>query len=210
MRRFLSLMAFALVGPLASSPAVAADETQEPRLVFRVEIAGQTHRVPEGDPLPLQGTFTDPTLKITAEPFREFTYGGMSFRYPAQFTFEAEVGEEDAKNWTLSGNDCKIMAFDLAEKLSAAAYAAAIVEQFGAENCTVSEFKCDLPGAGEQGTRIKVHVVGHAMTMDVIELPTEKGSRLLVLQDSPTAAGARSKEAQATLKELKATFQLRE
>lgn len=208
MRRFFSLMAFALAGPLVSSPAVAADETQEPRQVFRVEIAGQIHRVPEGDPLPLQGTFTDPTVKITAEPFREFTYGGMSFRYPKQFTFEAEVEGDGNRNWTLSGNDFKIMAFVLPDDVSADAYAAAIVAQFGEENCTVSEFKSDLPGAEEQGTQIKVNVAGHAMTMDVIELPTEKGSRLLVLQDSPTAAGARSKEAQATMKELKATFQL--
>ena len=53
------------------------------------------------------------------EPHRVFPYGGVAFRYPRAFTFEASLDDADLRSWTLSGNDFKVMYFVFAVRVTA-------------------------------------------------------------------------------------------
>src|SRR6188508_2535975 len=100
-------LSFAAVLALGSG-VYASDETREPPAKYRLEVDGKAYAIAEGEALKLTGTLTDPTVKLLVEPYREFAHGGVTFLYPRSFTFEADLQDADAKNWTLSGNDFKI------------------------------------------------------------------------------------------------------
>src|SRR5690349_4597241 len=74
-----------------SQPASADDETKEPKLGFTVRVGSTELHLSEGDQLPAKGTFTDPSVSVTVDPERVFTHAGLSFAYPRNFSFEAEL-----------------------------------------------------------------------------------------------------------------------
>lgn len=192
---------------LATTSTVrAADENREPALKYRCEVGGRVFTLAEGEPLKLAGVGADPTITIRPEPFREFPYGDVKFRYPSHFTFEADTADADTKHWTLSGNDFKIMYFVIQDDVSDAQYVGAMVGQFGEDNCTQSETSITLNKQQYAGTRLKVTIAGNAMTMDVFRIGSGKQTRLLVLQDNPDDDGKPSAEGRATLAALEKSF----
>ena len=192
---------------LATTSTVrAADENREPALKYRCEVGGRVFVITEGEPLKLAGVPGDPTITIRPEPFREFTYGDVKFRYPSHFTFEADTADADTKHWTLSGNDFKIMYFVIQDDVSDAQYVGAMVGQFGEDNCTQSKTSITLNKQQYPGTRLKVTIAGNAMTMDVFRIGSGKQTRLLVLQDNPDDDGKPSAERRATLAALEKSF----
>jgi hypothetical protein len=134
-------------------------------------------------------------MKLVAEPYREFGYGGVSFQYPRAFSFEADVKDRENKSWILSGNDFKIMYFLQGEKLTSDNYADEMIKQFGAKNAKKSAMTSDVLGGNRAGTRIDVTLAGHRMTLDILCGPFAEGTRVVVLQDSPKEAGQSSQEA---------------
>jgi hypothetical protein len=197
------MLAVAIV--LGSAGLLIADETIEPPAKYRLEVEGKSYPAVEGEAVKITGTLTNPTVKIVAEPYREFGYGGVSFQYPRAFTFEADVKDKDYKSWILSGNDFKIMYFLLNEKTTPDEYADEMIKQFGAKNATKSAMKSDLLGGNRDGARIDVTLAGHKMTMDILCVPFAGGTRVVVLQDSPKGAQA-SPEAKEALPVLKKTW----
>jgi hypothetical protein len=144
-------------------------------------------------------------VKLVAEPYREFNYGGVSFQYPRAFAFEADVKDGDYKNWTLSGNDLKIMYFIMNEDLTSEAYADEMIKQFGARNSKKSPITSDLLGGKKEGTRVEVTLAGIKLSMDILCLPFQGGTRVLVIQDSAKGA-PQSQEAKEALPVLKRTW----
>jgi len=189
-----------------SIAARAADENREPPLKYRCEVGGKIFTLADGEPLKLSGVGADPTITVRPEPFREFPYGGVKFRYPSNFTFEADTADAETKHWTLSGNDFKIMYFVIQDDVSDAQYVGAMVGQFGEEKCTQSKTSITLNKYQYAGTRLKVTIAGNSMTMDVFRVGSGKQTRLLVLQDNPDDAGKPSAEGRATLATLKKLF----
>ena len=193
--------------PLINSAAVrAADESREPPLKYRCEVGGRVFTLAEGEPLKLAGVGADPTITIRPEPFREFPYGGVKFRYPSNFTFEADTADAETKHWTLSGNDFKIMYFVIQDDVSDAQYVGAMVGQFGEEKCTQSKTSITLNKQHYAGTRLKVTIAGNSMSMDVFRIGSGNQTRLLVLQDNPDDDGKPSAEGRATLAALEKSF----
>jgi len=187
----------------------AADESQEPQLKYVVTVGNQSVSVLEGETANVSGTFTNPNITLRADAVRVFPYQGISFQYPRFFTFEADVADPDYKGWTLSGTNLEIMYFVFGGRVTTHEYAQNVIEQFGADQCKVSNPNAEIT-FGEHtlsGTSLHVTVAGHNMTMDVYAVPSGGSqTKLLVLQDSLDEAGNHSSEAINTLDLLKASF----
>jgi len=199
--RAFAFLAVVLVSAVSSPPTL--DETREPPMKYRVEVDGKVFAMAEGESMKLDGTWIDPTIRIVADPHRQFSYGGVSFLYPRGFTFEADVDDADSRSWVLSGNDFTIMVFVLSGRITPEAYADSMADRFGDENCKLSPLPEDLLGKKIHGTRLDVKVVGHRLTVDVFALPSVEGTRLLVLQDSPEESGRASRESREAMAVLR-------
>lgn len=188
-----------------SQPAQAGDETTEPKLGFTVRIGSTELHLSEGDQLPAKGTFIDPTVSVSVDPERVFTHAGLSFAYPRNFTFEAELGDRSSHSWTLSGNDVKIMIFRFPTELSVDSFAKELADGFGPSS-TIAPTSLQLGQKEYLGQRIRATVATHAFTQDIFALPPVNGKgRFLVLQDD--AAGNKP-ESQPTRALLTKTFRI--
>lgn len=185
---------------------LTTEEGREPPRKFTLEINGETHAVALDQPFKLEGVFENPELVLKASPTRLFPYGGVEFLYPAYFTWEADLEEGGIKTWTLSGNDFKIMYFVSPVSLSQEVYAAAMVEQFGREKVRTAEKERTLDGRVLKGKFLTIDLAGVFLIMEIYQLPSLSGSRLLVLQDSPPEDRACSEESEETLELLKSSF----
>lgn len=182
--------------------AQATDETREPSARYRVEMDGKTYAVNEGESLKLTGTFNNPTVTIYDEPYREFSYGGVSFLYPRSFSFEAELKRPGHKNWTLSGKEFKIIYFLFSTNVTADHFADNLADRFGKQNCKTSRITFELTGQKIEGTRLEV-ALGGKLTMDIYRLPSGGQTKLLVFQDIPDNSGQPSQEGRDALSLLK-------
>jgi len=192
-----------------SSTSDAADESVEPPLKYSVKVGGKIATISEGDTVQLDGTFTNPKITVTPHPHRVFPYQGITFKYPRSFMFEADLEDRNAKHWTLSGNDFKIMYFVLNASLSTADFANNMIDHFGRENAKVVNTNATII-LGKQkltGTSLRVTIATHEMVVDVYRIPS-RGTRtkLLVFQDSLDDSGNRSKEGKQTLAEIETSF----
>jgi len=190
----------------ASALCFAEDESQEPSLTYTLDINGEQHEILLDQAFQIQGTFTDPQIVLMASPVRHFTYGGLAFQYPASFTWEAGIEADNDKQWTLSGNDFKIMYFILPDVLSAESFAQSMVNQFGIGNTQIGETERMLGDHSYQGKSLIVTFVGTRLNMEIFSMPAENGSRLLIFQDSPPDNGAVSEEGAKALDLLSKSY----
>jgi hypothetical protein len=162
-------------------------EAQEPKLSFNVGVAGTRVRVVEGEAAAVPGTFQNPAISIAVEPQRTFTYAGMRFDYPRNFTFEADL-EGASSSWTLSGNDLKIMVFRFDERVSTEDYVKELVKRFG-PTTTTAPMQLRLGGVDYPGTRLDVRLVQTDLIYQVVGLPRYEGKdRIIAIQDNKKAA----------------------
>jgi hypothetical protein len=184
----------------------AADDSQEPPLKYTLEVNGKRHEVTLDKSIQLQGIYKNPKVVLRASPTRQFSFGHLEFQYPAWFTWEAEINGPNDKNWSLSGNDFKIMYFVQSQALTLETYVAAMAKQFGKEKTRISETERVLGGRKYKGRLIFVKLAGVALNLEVYTLPAKSGSRLLVFQDRPPDNRAVSKEGERVLDMLSRTF----
>ena len=203
------LIASALICVLSTS--LHADEAAEPPLVFEVTIGDQTLSVGEGQTSKVTGSFDDAKFRINIRPHREFTKAGVSFRYPREYVYEADVADPGFKSWTVEGSNTVIMLFVIEGEFKAADYAEGVIPQFGRDNAKISNPR-DLISLGLEtysGVEVTIDVGGQLLTQQAFEIPLPEGrGGLLVVQDSLTDAGNHSKEYESTLKQLAASFVL--
>ena len=76
--------------------ATSPDESQEPPLTYTLRIADQIIAITEGETTRIDGAFNNPEVTLQSKPYREFPYQGVSFKYPREFVFEAELVESSA------------------------------------------------------------------------------------------------------------------
>jgi hypothetical protein len=188
------------------STCFAADESQEPPLKYTLEINGQGHELLLDKPVKLQGDYSNPKVVLRASSIRHFTYGDITFQYPASFAWEAEIEGHNERTWTLSGNDFTIMYFILPDVLSVEAYSQAMAKQLGEGSTRISDTARELGGQRHKGKLIFVKLAGTTLNIEVYSLPAKTGSRLLVLQDSPPDNRAISKEGEEALAMLSSSF----
>jgi hypothetical protein len=204
------LILFFSVG--CDSPAAAtADESIEPTLKYTVKVGEKTITIAEGETVQLEGTLTNPQVSVTPDAYRVFPYQGVSFKYPRSFTFEADFEDPSAKNWTLSGNDFKIMFFALDETTTPAEFASNMIQQFGNKNAKITNANASLTLGNQKlsGTSLRLTVATHHMVMDVYRIPSPgKKTKLIVFQDNLDDSGNRSSEGKKTLADIASSFQV--
>jgi len=188
------------------------DESQEPPLEFVVHVDDTSVTLIEGESGQVNGTFTNPKVSVTPRPYRTFPYQGITFQYPRAFNFEADLSDPDSKNWTLSGNDLKIMYFVLNSQLTTRDFAKDMIDRFGRENCKLlnANAKITLGKETLSGTTIQMTVASSRMVMDIYHVPSSNKSvtKILVFQDNLDDNGHRSAEAKQALKEIESSFTL--
>ncbi len=194
----------------AQEKPVAPDESKEPALKYQLRVGDKSLTISEGETVSLAGAFSNPKVTLTAEEFRVFPYGGISFRYPRTFTFEADLDNRDSLNWTLSGNDYTIMYFVMNASVTTEDFAGNMSEQFGKENCMISKATpIKLDGSEIAGTSLIADLAGSQLAIDIYRLPSgDQQTRLFVLQDNPDDAGDRSMEGKAALNLLQQSFRM--
>ncbi|MFN7733552.1 MAG: hypothetical protein ACK5OB_16770 [Pirellula sp.] len=195
---------FAGIGSNSSSAQgqiTKPDESTEPPLKYTLKVGDQSIDINEGETARLEGVFTNPEVTLTTQPFREFTYQGISFRYPSKFVFEADLDDANYKNWTLSGNDFKIMYFVLNARLTTSDFAKSMMGKFGLENCELANApQMKFGDKSLSGTTLNVTLAGNKLVIDIYGVSSNgKQTKLLVLQDDLDDSGNRSTEGKQAL-----------
>ena len=202
---------FFLVSRAAQSQLISTtlDETSEPPLSFELTLDGDVVTLQDGVPVKLPRNYERPTVKLTVQPYRIFTFQGISFEYPSGFGFEADVDEEHYKNWTLSGNDFKIMYFVLEGQLPTREFLENMAQQFGKENCQIADDRSSIILEDRRllGSTLHATLAGQRIQIDAYAVPiNQTETRLLVFQDRVSESGLRTTEGQATLDVMRSSF----
>ena len=195
----------------AAVPRAEAQEDREPPLLTYLEVGGIKTPIELDKPLDLktQEGMTSVTLRV--EPYREFPYAGLGFRYPRSYAFDADLDNPGIRMWTMEGPDCTVMVFcypsssDPATTLDQSIEGAR--ERFGAEESSAEPASLKLGDEELSGTLLKILIGGQSMHQHFFSLATVGGTVLLILQDSPDDGGEPSAEYKALIEMLQGSFQ---
>lgn len=193
------------------APLVAADEKQEPVMKYTLEVDGKPHEIKPGVPLQIDGALNKPTLLLKAAETRTFTYGGVEFQYPSNFTWEADLEEPNCKSWTMSGNDFKIMYFAFSEEeLPSQAFLTSMAGNFKNQADdpakSIRPVKRNLGGKEYEGHQLVISVGGANIHTEAYAIKSPKGGRMMVFQDGLPDEKNISAEGIRTLELLEKTF----
>ncbi len=181
---------------------VNAADHDEPALGYTLRIGDKQVRIEPGQEIVAMGNFQDPKIALVPDKFRQFTYAGMAFKYPANFAFEADFETEGVKIWSLDGNDFVIMLHQFQEpSMTPQALAEEMVNTYGPESKS-EPISYRFNGAEYKGTRVHFTVFGTKLFQDILGIPTPEGSRLLLLQDLPAEEKVSEEERKLVLKLL--------
>lgn len=183
-----------------------ASEKEEPPLGYTLRFAKESVRVVPGKETEIKGHFENPKVILVPDKERLFTYGGVTFKYPSNFAFEADFQSDGIKIWSLDGNDFVIMVQHF-ETLSVTPklFSENLKKVYGPETKAESR-SYSFNGQKYSGIRIFVTLAETKMIQDVLAIPTQKGSRLLILQDSPPEDKVSEDESKLVLKLLDETL----
>ena len=205
MRSFL--LACAVISTFTVSNSFAADETIEPPLKLTLEVDGKPFPIELGREQKLTGDFRNPTVVLRAAPTREFTYGGIAFDYPSNFSWEAEIQNEAYKSWTLSGNDSKILYFSFGDEVTPDVFASALAQQYGEEKTKITDFSRTFGKQKFAGKRVIANIAGITLVQDVLIVPAPaKRWRILILQNVAPEVSPRGGEPKKVLELLSKTL----
>lgn len=186
-----------------------AAEDMEPPLGYTLLINGIEHRMKSGETIQLKGTFTDPSIKLIADKERLFSYTGLSFRYPAYFSFEADLKSENNKNWILSGNDFKIMIFKVKGALIPDTFAHSVAKKFG-KDVKISDVERTFGGKQYKGKRVDVAVAEKSFSQEAFLLVSKGVHIMLVLQDALPSQKVSEEESKGALDLLQRQFEYKD
>ena len=182
-----------------------ASEKEEPPLSYTLRLDKETVRLTPGKPVEIKGRFDNPTATLVPDTERLFTYGQVTFKYPANFAFEADFDTEGLKSWTLDGSGFVIMLYQYESlEMTPRALADQLKGLYGSGTRTENR-SYTFNGQKYSGVRVHVTSASQKLIQDILALPAKKGSRLLILQDDPPSE-KQSDESKTVLKLLDQTF----
>jgi hypothetical protein len=188
----------------------AAPEDLEPALKLYFEAEGGKRVAVELDkPFDTAALGKRATLKV--EPTRHFAYAGVEFDYPREYTFEASLDSPAFSQWTLSGNDCKVMVQRHRGKKNAESHLKAVVEAIRkayASKSTEAPVKLELGARTLNGTRLDVDLASTRMVQELYAVRSGPDVIIFIVQDSPLDSGQPSKDRQRTEALIRASLKL--
>lgn len=164
--------------------------------MYTLKIGDKIISLQEGQTVRVEGTFQNPEITLTVEPYNLFSGAGIRFKYPREFIVDADLEKKHVKTWTLSGNDFKLMYFVFDVPARIADILDGLLERYGRQNCTVTGAPPLTFGqVALTGTTIQAIFGGVKWSIDIYQLPASgKPLRLLMLQDCVDSFGKRSTE----------------
>jgi len=190
---------------LLPATLLLASDKDEPSLSYTLRVDKETVRLVPGKDVQIKGRFDNPTVTLVPDTERLFTYAQVTFKYPANFAFEADFDTEGLKMWTLDGNNCVIMVQQYESlAMTPKAFAEQLKKLYGAGTRTENK-SYTFNGQKYSGIRVHLTLASQKMIQDVLALPTKTGSRLLILQDNPPEE-KQSEESKTVLKLLNETL----
>lgn len=196
-------------GCLWAQDAEVSVEAVEPQAIYIFSINGQKYEIKKGDELEIKGEFSNPRVKFEVEPFKEFNYGGISLKYPQNFSFEADLADPNVKMWNLSGNSGILMIQKYSLEMDHKTMASLLQPRYGEDNARISPCSMNLGGKETEGTKVVATFGGSAISQEVYSFKQGEGSLLMILQDSVDPAGNQTAEGLALKKLLSETFKLK-
>lgn len=174
---------------------LASGQTEEPPQRYFIEQGDEKIPVELDKPFSVEGAGRT-ELKLSLRPSRLFPHAGLEFEFPAGFSFEAMVDEESG-NWTLEGEQCMVIVVELPdEEMEHHEMAESIATGFdeAGEEAEYADVRVKLADMTLGGTELRVKLDDYVFAYDVWSIPTEGGSRFLVLQDGLDESGEHSEE----------------
>jgi hypothetical protein len=192
--------------------ASRVDETVEPPMKFTLEVGDSRHVIEIGKPLSLETEEGKTVVVLRADDHRVFPYGGVRFRYPAHFSFEADLETPGAHIWSLDGTDVVLMVQRFPgrtdHEVCRREVARATASQLGIRRPRTSETKRKLGGREVPGTRLDVAIGVTRLTMDFYSLVVGRATVLIVVQDGLGDDGGQTDEWESTLEMLADSFEV--
>lgn len=185
----------------------------EPPLLFRLEASGTSTPILADQPTELPTPTPKTMVVLRVDDYREFSWGGCTFRYPRHFAFEYTEHEPGFAQCGLDGNNaiCTVIrreGDDLDSTALRDALVDAAVEEFAPNPATRSADRIEVAGARVAGVRLDVRVGSALIRQSYFALTPPSGALILLLQDTPNDDGTMSSEMTDLRKRLTATFRL--
>ncbi|MFZ5949609.1 MAG: hypothetical protein ACOYXC_02805 [Candidatus Rifleibacteriota bacterium] len=201
-KTLVAMMILAFTGLAGAQEAKKIDESIEPPAMFVVEInGGIKSTIKAGEAATISGEFKDPSVKVSVEPYKEFNYAGITLKYPQNFSFDADLADENVKMWNLSGTSGILMIQKYIMDMDHKTMANLLQPRYGEENARVSPCSMTVDGMEVPGTKVIATFGGTSISQEVYSFKQNDGSLLLIIQDSIDAAGKNTQEG-LDLKEL--------
>ena len=182
------------------------DETVEPPLKYSLVVNGTAHELTLGNAIQIEGEFTNPSVELKAASTRHFSFGDIEFEYPASFGWEAEVTSDSEKGWTLSGQELTVMYMIMAADVDAALFLELMAGQLGIEGARPTGVTRQLGGNAHEGFSLSIQMGAVSLLTEAFALPSNGGTRLLVLQSNADSGDWETKECKVALALLSKTF----
>lgn len=202
------LVAVALTGLAAIGAPAPADSpkssrsTNEPPLVLFLETGGKKIPVEIDRPFPVEAVKDGTPAVLRIAEHREFRFGGLTFRYPRDFTYEVETGDEGLLTWTLSGRDTTVIVNWFPGETDHASVRRQVLKEFqeavkgeGKEGHTKrSKATLEWSHGRLDGERLQFDTMGVDMEQSSFSFRGEEGAFVLLIQDSADDQGLPSTE----------------
>ncbi len=186
----------------AASPTTSAQDPEPPQS-FQLVVDGKPFDITAGEEIEIEAS-GKARVKLIVSPTRAFGYGGLSFLYPGNFSWECEHND-GSMQWLLDGNDVVLMILGFDEiELAADEFAQSIGQAY--EESSVNPCSASIGGSTMRGSELRATVANQEISQQVYAIPTEGGSRLIVIQDSLQDDGQHTAEYQNVLELLDKSF----
>ncbi len=210
MNRTKVWLAAAVCAPLAIGAAPrAADEDREPPSLYTVRVGTKDVPIRLDQPVDIELNGAKTRLLLRVKPHRVLDVGTVRFHYPRAMAFEVQAVAPSSKLWTLDGNDAVVMLQrSRAADVDAARDAVTdeMVARWGENLDSRAAHDVTLARRTIAGERFRITVAGRTIEQSVYTFGAKDDVFTLILQDSLTDDGERSREAARVFRMVCETF----
>jgi len=209
-RKFL-LAAMAIFWAQFLASEEAAERNEPPQLFF-LEAAGKKFPIELDKPFNLEWAKGAEAATLRVEAHRVFSYGGVLFHYPREYTYKVDFETQNLRQWTMSGDTCIIFVNcfknEADHKAMRNTVAQAMAASYGKE-AKISPCKLKLKDTSLDGEVVQARLAGIFMRQELYSFNVGENSVVFIVQDTPQKDGKPSTDREHAEKLLVETFKIR-